>query len=360
MQANFDSRASFSMNLPRFPSSTTGFEQNSSFLSNRPLQMMSMPYGGMSLNQPFDQSFSQPFNQPAMPRAFGGSSMSSSNFSYSTQQMSRGPDGFSQSATSASYSSFERQGPGRDMQYNSMLPSGFSNQMRGDFRDSSQQMSRGPDGFSRSASSANYSYFERESPRQDMQYSSMQSSSYLNRMRGDACDGAAGQQSQWSDTGVHDGKSSIDLGDYKLDFDKSKSSINLTDEKTGNQTKVWGDPHIDLNSGTPNQTSGMFNGSIDFNLPDHTRVSIGTTPANGNSNVSFADNVTVTQGNRAYVVKGLSEQDSAPLSVQRSQDGFALAQQTPRDGMNLFASSSGTGWINAQTHQAVTASDFKA
>ncbi|WP_321890033.1 hypothetical protein, partial [Paraburkholderia bannensis] len=59
-----------------------------------------------------------------------------------------------------------------------------------------------------------------------------------------------------------------------------------------------------------------------------------------------------------YVVNGLSQQDSAPLTVQRSHDGFALAQQTPQNAMNLFANPGGTGWINANTDAPVKASDF--
>jgi hypothetical protein len=160
---------------------------------------------------------------------------------------------------------------------------------------------------------------------------------------------SSGQRNEWSKTQVQNNQASIDLGDYDLALNKSDSSISLTNEKTGNTTKIWGDPHI-----TTNGTTGMFNGSLTFNLPDKTKVTVGTQAQGA---VSYADQVTITQGNKAYVVNGLSQLDSNPLTVERSHNGPQLDQQTA-DGFTLVANKTGTGWINPLTGSAPTSADF--
>lgn len=297
-----------------------------------------------------------PGAQPAgwqSPAPFDGGSMSSSNYGYSSQQMSRGPGGFSRTAMSASGMSYDRHAPGEDATswYNEF--SYYSSQSRGG----------GDYGFNR-----NSQYFDSRSFGSLNSWSSGQggfdnySFGYSSQGFGSRSFGnpnACQRGENWSDTGVKDGKLSIDQGLYKLDFDKSNSSMTMTDKKTGIATKLWGDPHITLNAGTNSSTSGMFNGPMTFELPDHTSVAVATTPAKS-GNVSYSSKVTITRGNQAYVVSGLNQEDSAPLNVQRSRDGFSLSNQTSADAVHLTSAAGGTGWINDQTHQAVAASDFHA
>lgn len=158
------------------------------------------------------------------------------------------------------------------------------------------------------------------------------------------------RETGWSNTEVTNNKASIDLGNYKIDLNKSDSSLLLTNSKTGDKTRIWGDPHIDTNG-----TSAMFNGSMTFNLPDRTKITVGT---QAQGCVTYADKVTITRGNSAYVVNGLSQRDSNSLTVERSRNGRQLDHQTP-DGFSLVANRSGTGWINMLTGLAPTEADFK-
>ncbi|WGS51095.1 DUF1521 domain-containing protein [Paraburkholderia sp. D15] len=165
-------------------------------------------------------------------------------------------------------------------------------------------------------------------------------------------------QSQWTDTGVSNNKASIDLGDYKLDFSKSNSSMLLTDKKTGDQTNIYGDPHLEQHANSGKKTSDMFNGTMTFQLPDSTKVTVGTQPAKNNASISFADNVTITKGNQAYQVSGLSQQSSAPLTVQKSNNGRALDAATP-DGYTVVANRNGSGFVDPATGKQPTATDLK-
>ncbi|WP_160147436.1 DUF1521 domain-containing protein [Caballeronia pedi] len=231
------------------------------------------------------------------------------------------------------------------------------------FNYAAQQMSRSPDSYSDYFASGGATSFNRQSPFGNASYNHMESTSYMDQGHRSPSGGRdtgfdSGRCARWSDSGVQGGKSSVDLGNYKLAFDKSNSSMLLTNTQSGDATKIWGDPHIDLHSGAGNQQSGMFNGPLTFSLPDDTTVAVGTEPGNGNSGVSYADKVRITQGNRSYVVDGLSEQDSAPLTVRRGD--ASAAGQVPTGGYHLIANPNGSGWINAQTHQEATASDFRA
>ncbi|CAB3796493.1 DUF1521 domain-containing protein [Paraburkholderia caffeinilytica] len=162
---------------------------------------------------------------------------------------------------------------------------------------------------------------------------------------------------QWSNTAVTNNKASIDLGDYKLNFNKADSSMVMTNAKTGDTTKIYGDPHIDQHANSGNKSSAMFNGPMTFTLPDTTKITVGTQAAKNNPKVSFADDVTITRGNQGYVVKGLSEQNSAGLTIQKSRDGRQLDNATP-DGYTLVAARDGTGWIDPTTGKQPTQSDF--
>ncbi|MPW16740.1 DUF1521 domain-containing protein [Paraburkholderia sp. CNPSo 3157] len=237
------------------------------------------------------QSVMQPFNPIPFEPGFGGNFMPS------------------QEIDATSYS----------QQY-SQTPHGISEQMSA----SNFHQSSGPFGFEQSFSYDSFRY-QQDAP---------------------TC---GGQNNNWSNTEVKDGKSSIDLGDYKLDLNKKDSSINMTNKQTAETTRIWGDPHIDTNG-----TSGMFKGPMSFNLPNGTKVTVGT---QSQGNVSYADNVTITRGNDAYVVHGLSEKDSNPLTVQHQHNGRQLDAETP-DGYSLVSNGKGKGWIDPQTGRAPTAGDF--
>uniref|UniRef100_UPI002ABDD7B6 DUF1521 domain-containing protein n=1 Tax=Paraburkholderia sp. J63 TaxID=2805434 RepID=UPI002ABDD7B6 len=158
---------------------------------------------------------------------------------------------------------------------------------------------------------------------------------------------SAEQRNAWSDTGVNDNKSSINLGDYTMDLNKSDSSLTLTDPTTGNQTKVWGDPHIDFDANTSDPASTMVDGPLHFTLPGNKQVFVNTQPSD-TPGASYASDVYVVQGNRAYEVHGLSEKDNTPLSVNYSPYGGAALEQKAQQGLKNYIANP-NGMIDADT-----------
>ncbi|HVE09275.1 MAG TPA: DUF1521 domain-containing protein [Paraburkholderia sp.] len=159
--------------------------------------------------------------------------------------------------------------------------------------------------------------------------------------------------SNWSNTEVKDNKGSVDLGKYALDFNKKDSSMTMRDKASGDATKIWGDPHLSMHG----KDVGLFNGPMTFNMNDGTKVTVGTAKG-GNASTTYADNVTITKGNQAYQVTGLSEKSGSPLTIQRSNDGRRLDAQTP-DGYSLVENRNGPGWVDPKTGKEPTRTDLK-
>ena len=76
----------------------------------------------------------------------------------------------------------------------------------------------------------------------------------------------------------------------------------IVDTKTGEQTRIWGDPHVDQNGdGT---TEWDFKNTTTFQLKDGTKITVGTTDYGNNMTVS--DTLTITKGDQAVTVSGLT------------------------------------------------------
>lgn len=136
------------------------------------------------------------------------------------------------------------------------------------------------------------------------------------------------------------GKAQVDLGDgYKLDVNENNSEINIINSNTGETTKIWGDPHVDVDG----KHAFDFWGTTTFTLENGTKVTINTEQWNGNPDAYVASEVVVTRGDQAATIKGVSQNATGDLSVTTSTNGRALDAAT-RDGYTLHENASGSGW----------------
>jgi hypothetical protein len=130
----------------------------------------------------------------------------------------------------------------------------------------------------------------------------------------------------------------VDLGDgYHLQIDERNSEMTIVNDKTGQSTRVWGDPHVDVNG----QHKFDFYGTTTFTLANGTKITINTEQGKGNPNVYFASQVVVTKGSNAVVIDGISQQTMGDLAVTVSNNGFAL-DAANRDGFTVLEN--GKGW----------------
>jgi hypothetical protein len=129
----------------------------------------------------------------------------------------------------------------------------------------------------------------------------------------------------------------IDLGDgYHLQIDERNSELTIVNDKTGQSTRVWGDPHVSVNG----QHKFDFYGTTTFTLANGTKITINTEQGKGNPNVYFASQVVVTKGSNAVVIDGISQQTKGDLAVTVSDNGFAL-DAANRDGFTVLENAKG-------------------
>ncbi len=152
------------------------------------------------------------------------------------------------------------------------------------------------------------------------------------------------------------GRTSVDLGDgNRLEINEASSEIKIFDAQ-GNETRIWGDPHVDVNG----KHVGDFYQATTFELKNGTKITINTEPWQGNANMYVASQLVITHGNQGMVIDGVSQNKLGDLSISHG-NGQALDLMTP-DGFTVHEQKAGAGhsygWTSEFTGKQVTQADF--
>jgi hypothetical protein len=160
---------------------------------------------------------------------------------------------------------------------------------------------------------------------------------------------------QWSATTTGAHTASVDLGDgYSLKIDERNSEMTITNAKTGETTRVWGDPHVDVDG----KHVFDFWGTTTFQLENGTKVTINTEQFGGNPNMYVASQVVITKGANSVVVDGISQNQLGDLKVSVGGNGHAL-DAAHRDGFMLYENATGSSW-RAEHGNIATQADLDA
>ena len=142
----------------------------------------------------------------------------------------------------------------------------------------------------------------------------------------------------------------IDLGDgYHLAIDERSSQMTIVNDATGQSTRIWGDPHVDVNG----QHKFDFYGTTTFTLANGTKITINTEQWAGNPNAYVASQVVITKGQNAIIVDGISQNKIGDLSISMSNNGYAI-DAAHRDGFTIHE---GGGSWQTETGHTVTQAD---
>ena len=161
---------------------------------------------------------------------------------------------------------------------------------------------------------------------------------------------------QWTAKTTGEGKAEVDLGDgYSLKFNERSSQIEIYNANTREHTRIWGDPHVDVDG----KRVFDFWGTTTFTLENGTKITINTEPWKGNSNAYVASQVVVTKGANALVVDGISQNQLGDLSMTMSNNGYAV-DAAHRDGFVLHENATGSSWRSELTGQVATQTDLNA
>lgn len=162
-------------------------------------------------------------------------------------------------------------------------------------------------------------------------------------------------RANWTVQTTGQSTANIDLGDgYKLQIDERSSQMTILNTATGQSTRIWGDPHVEVNG----QHKFDFWGTTTFTLANGTKVTINTEQWNGNPNAYVASQVVITKGANAIVVDGISQNKIGDLSISISGNGYAL-DAAHRDGFTIYEGGgswqTGAGRTVTQAEANVTA-----
>lgn len=147
-------------------------------------------------------------------------------------------------------------------------------------------------------------------------------------------------KASWTAQMTGENTAKIDLGDgYKLEINEKNSEMTIFNEKTGERTRIWGDPHVEIDG----KQAYDFWGTTTFTLENGTKLTINTEQFAGNPNMYVASQVVITKGDNAIVVDGISQNKLGDLSVTMSNDGKAIDAEH-RDGFTLHENKTGAGW----------------
>jgi Domain of Unknown Function (DUF1521) len=125
------------------------------------------------------------------------------------------------------------------------------------------------------------------------------------------------------------GRVDFDLNDgYSMWIDESKSAVTITNAAGRETVHVWGVAQLALD-GT---VLGGFAGTTSLLLGNGTKITMETLRETQAANIYYLDRLTVTQGERAVIVSGVSQMTGGDLTVMQSQTGWAV-DDGARDGL---------------------------
>jgi hypothetical protein len=147
-------------------------------------------------------------------------------------------------------------------------------------------------------------------------------------------------RAQWTAQMSGTNTANVNLGDgYRLEIDERSSQMTVFNEKTGERTRIWGDPHVEVDG----KHAFDFWGTTTFTLENGTKITVNTEQWQGNPNAYVASQVVVTKGDNALIIDGISQNKLGDLSMTMSNNGRAVDAAT-RDGYTLHENATGGGW----------------
>ena len=157
-------------------------------------------------------------------------------------------------------------------------------------------------------------------------------------------------KANWTVQTTGQSTANIDLGDgYHLAIDERSSQMTIVNDATGQSTRIWGDPHVDVNG----QHKFDFYGTTTFTLANGTKITVNTEQWQGNPNAYVASQVVITKGQNAIIVDGISQNKIGDLSISMSNNGYAI-DAAHRDGFTIHE---GGGSWQTETGHTVTQAD---
>jgi hypothetical protein len=151
------------------------------------------------------------------------------------------------------------------------------------------------------------------------------------------------------------GRAIITAGPFTITMDETHQSVSITHTASGETTKIWGDPHVDLHSQTGQglQVDWDFKRDLTFKIPAEItgtyelKIQIKTTfDPNSPDRPTFSDGVVVNYGDDAVRVDGIYSCNQG-LAVHPIRDDASVSADmdgAQADGTIITAKATGGRW----------------
>lgn len=130
-----------------------------------------------------------------------------------------------------------------------------------------------------------------------------------------------------------------------------RGEVNVHNKETGEEYRVWGDPHVDVDG----EHAFDFWGQTTFTLDHGTKITFETVPWNGNENMTVASKVTITEGDYGVHVTGVDPNTRGDLDFVETNGYFLDA--VVRDGNTIYENPFGSGFLGVDNNGNVSSVD---
>lgn len=141
-------------------------------------------------------------------------------------------------------------------------------------------------------------------------------------------------------TKMEGGKAVFENDNYRITAGDN-NEVHIFNKKTGEDYKIWGDPHVNIDG----KHEFDFWGTTTFALEDGTKVTIETTPWNGNQNATVASTVNITNGDYGVQIKGVDTNKVGDLQINEAEGWGEVLDWTHADGNTLQENPAGKGFL---------------
>jgi Domain of Unknown Function (DUF1521) len=136
------------------------------------------------------------------------------------------------------------------------------------------------------------------------------------------------------------GKAVFENANYRITCGDD-NTVNIFNKNTGEVYNVAGDPHVSVDG----KHAFDFWGTTTLQLDDGTKVTINTTPANGNSDATLASRVTITNGDYGVRISGVDSNTKGDLKIDETHGCGELLDALTPDGNKIYENPCGPGFL---------------
>jgi len=137
--------------------------------------------------------------------------------------------------------------------------------------------------------------------------------------------------------------------EYEINVNERGSTATITNRETGDTTKLWGDPHINING----DHVADFVNNVTFETDGGAKITVDTTDWKNSNGLTLTESLTITQGNFGATIDGIEGRNRGDVSVETGANGEELDDQA-YDGLVFSERDDGTsGWRAEESGQSL-------